>query len=351
MESQMLRAIAMAVTLVVGFQSTPVCGEDRKPTKPKPVLELQTSKKGSISEAAFLPDNRTLLMAGGGGFGPAELSSWSLQNGKCLALYTVPKTMIYSVAVSPDGKKAATGGYCADVKVWDLASGKILADLDAGCDFSDCVTFSPDGKLLASGGIDAARVWNVETHECVADLPDIERWGHHEVCFSPDGKILNVVENGGVLRQWDVSTWKEFAPIEGLYPRLKSGIWGQIATSPAYSQDGKFLAISGGYYKPKNYSVKMLDVKSRQVIREFKGHEDSILSVLFSRDGQFLITGSSDHTIKIWDVGTGNQIASWTAHDSVIRHLAISRSGKLLASCGGDHFARVWDLEKIIETR
>jgi WD40 repeat protein len=97
--------------------------------------------------------------------------------------------------------------------------------------------------------------------------------------------------------------------------------------------------------------VKLWDVAARKVVRQVKGHSDTILAVVFTPDGKQLITGSADHSIKIWEVASGKQIASWIAHTSVIRSLAISHSGELLASCGDDHFARVWDLEKILETK
>ena len=138
-------------------------GEDRKSLAPKPLLELEAPKKRSMISAAFTPDDRVLLTGGGDCFGPGDLRQWNLSTGVCQALFTNHKLEIWSVALSADGKYAATGGGFGEVKLWDAASGKVLADLNAGCEYSDSVAFSPDGKFLASGGLDAARVWNVQT--------------------------------------------------------------------------------------------------------------------------------------------------------------------------------------------
>jgi WD40 repeat protein len=138
--------------------------------------------------------------------------------------------------------------------------------------------------------------------------------------------------------------------IQGLFPQIDDVVCGHLLTV-TYSPDGKLLALGGGHYKPKEYSVKLWDLSSEKVIRVIKGHSDTIMAVVFTPEGKKLITASADHTIKIWEVESGKQIASWVAHDSVIRDLAISPSGKLLVSCGGDHFARVWDLEKILERK
>ncbi len=45
------------------------------------------------------------------------------------------------------------------------------------------------------------------------------------------------------------------------------------------------------------------------------GHSDAVLSVAFSPDGRFIVSGSDDGTIKFWDVKTGKEIAQFVAFD------------------------------------
>ena len=45
-----------------------------------------------------------------------------------------------------------------------------------------------------------------------------------------------------------------------------------------------------------------------QVIRE---HPSWIASVIFSADGQFLLSGGLDRTIKLWDIATGRCMRTW----------------------------------------
>ena len=38
---------------------------------------------------------------------------------------------------------------------------------------------------------------------------------------------------------------------------------------------------------------------------DFLGHNDSVNSIVFSKNGRYLISGSSDHLIKIWNYENG----------------------------------------------
>ncbi len=41
------------------------------------------------------------------------------------------------------------------------------------------------------------------------------------------------------------------------------------------------------------------------------GHTDNVSSVVFSPDGQTLVSGSWDGTIKLWDAATGAELATY----------------------------------------
>jgi glucose repression regulatory protein TUP1 len=39
------------------------------------------------------------------------------------------------------------------------------------------------------------------------------------------------------------------------------------------------------------------------LIERLKGHQDSVYSVSFTRDGRFLVSASLDKSVRVWDVG------------------------------------------------
>jgi WD40 repeat protein/serine/threonine protein kinase len=68
--------------------------------------------------------------------------------------------------------------------------------------------------------------------------------------------------------------------------------------------------------------------------------------VVFSADGDRLVSGNKNGVIKTWDSHTGQVLAQFDAHEQSVASVALARDGKHLASVGLDRRARVWDLTR-----
>ena len=76
-----------------------------------------------------------------------------------------------------------------------------------------------------------------------------------------------------------------------------------------------------------------------------KGHTNSITSVSFSNDGEFIISGSSDCSIRVWDAKTGIQRGRpLCGHTFGVTSVALSPDGNFLVSSSVDRTIRIWDI-------
>uniref|UniRef100_A0A7M4EFM2 WD repeat domain 36 n=1 Tax=Crocodylus porosus TaxID=8502 RepID=A0A7M4EFM2_CROPO len=80
-----------------------------------------------------------------------------------------------------------------------------------------------------------------------------------------------------------------------------------------------------------DFSISVLDVETRKIVRKFSGHLGKINDMAFSPDGRWLISASMDCTIKTWDLPSGCLIDSFLL-DSAAVSITMSPTGDFLAS-------------------
>lgn len=114
-------------------------------------------------------------------------------------------SMLYALAISPDGKQLATADKVGHIVVWELETGKQLTTLEAPVMYTwdptqrrhsiggiRSLTFSPDGKLLAVGGM--GKVGNIDHLEGKARV-EVFDWQKGERTHEfPGDKFNGLVE-------------------------------------------------------------------------------------------------------------------------------------------------------------
>ena len=73
----------------------------------------------------------------------------------------------------------------------------------------------------------------------------------------------------------------------------------------AISPDGQYLVSSG-----EDRRIRLWDLTAGCMIRELRGHTDTVYSLAFSADGTLLTSGGLDSSVKVWDFGQAVKTSS-----------------------------------------
>lgn len=71
-------------------------------------------------------------------------------------------------------------------------------------------------------------------------------------------------------------------------------------------------------------------------------HNDSVVSITFSPDGNKIATASLDGTARLWNTSSGQELFK-LAHDGPVNYVAFNPDGTLIATASRDNSARIWD--------
>lgn len=154
------------------------------------------------------------------------------------------------------------------------------------------VAFSSDGKMIASIADDfTIRVWNVETGVLINILYCGHPFGHC-ITFSPDNKCVIAIFGDGALSSWNVLTGEQVWLYDAneLFDTRHISAASSITNSP----DGNQLVIS-----TTEGEIFLLDfVEETTSSIEL---EDSIMSVIYSPNGQYLLA-TTEKGFVLWDL-------------------------------------------------
>ncbi|KAG8714967.1 hypothetical protein FRC09_017063 [Ceratobasidium sp. 395] len=111
--------------------------------------------------------------------------------------------------------------------------------------------------------------------------------------------------------------------------------------SVVYSPDGVYIASGSS-----DNTIRIWDAHTGKPVGQLlTGHTSSVTSVAYSPDGAYIASGSSDRTIRIWDAHTGTPIGQpLTGHLGSVRSVAYSADGAYIVSGSYDDTIRIWDV-------
>jgi WD40 repeat protein len=175
------------------------------------------------------------------------------------------------------------------------------------------------GGLIATAGYDNRVIlWNDATHEPISQGLHDHLVNHCE--FSHDGNYLVTASSDYSARVWRLPEMRLEAVL---------GVHKDDVDMATFSPDDQLVATCA-----LDRVVRIFN-RQGQCLKELYGHVGNIISVMWSADGNQLVSSSVDGTVREWDVESGEQLACHDLDTVRTDTIAFDNQGQILA--GDDH--------------
>lgn len=214
-------------------------------------------------------------------------------------------------------------------RLWQLATS--AGSLTEHTNDVTCATFSPDGKYVLTGSDDETlRLWDAGTRR---EIRKFEKPMSNITCtsfaaFAQSGGYSIAGCDNGCVYFWITQTGNLAATWK----------MGDDVLCIAASSSGEFLLVGG----KKKLGAVLVDIKTGEVVRKFRGHTDDVRSIAFSPDGKSCVTASDDKTARVWEIESGVCLRVLKGHTDYVRAAAFSPDGEFVVTASDDKTVRLW---------
>ena len=230
--------------------------------------------------------------------------------------YIIPHSSCVGFAsFSPDGEKLATAAADSIVRIWDLNNmDKPIRELVGHSNAVRVVSFSPDSRYVVTGSDDyTLKIWDLESdgHDLYIKSLELHEFGVVRCAsYNKDGSLIIATDDTRVYLLDVNDDYKLFCPpIE-----RNGGAWWAC-----FCPDEKMIATASY----KDICLWKFDKTKREckLIKSLVGHNSQITHLIFSDDGNRLLSSSSDETIRLWDL---SQTKETIEYQSSVVSMALS---------------------------
>jgi murein L,D-transpeptidase YafK len=290
-----------------------------------PVLGLFLGYSKAVNAVALSPDGRKAVSGGRDNV----LRLWDIKTGLLLRTFETGANNIRGVAFSPSGAQLLTGGSDNQVLIFDIASGRTAAVFAGHSDEVLSVAFSPSGRLALSGSKDkSAKLWDLQSGQLLRSFE-----GHAaevvSVAFTSNERRAFTASKDGTLRIWDTEKGEALSAFGGPNDEI---------TSAALTPDSREVAAGTA-----SGTISIWNIETGVVRKSLKGGTGAIFTLAYSGDGSAILSGGAGGTVEIWSAAPGERLISLGGHSDAVTSAVFSFDGTVILSGSLDKTLKLWD--------
>jgi len=300
-----------------------------------PLRRIYAPHMGWISSISFVPPGNVIAIA----YYEGKVVLQDTYSGEQLGILEKrgvgSSTMCTDIAVSTDGQTLAQS-FERQIYLWDLVSNRRLGKFSGHTRTIRKLCFVSEVRLISGSDDEQITLWDTHLFEKKAGLSGhkggvtaisassnenyiivgcksgiLKLWEHHsldkllffpesekahkgevkDASFSHSADMLATVGDDGVVRLWNVEKSHPAYLKSHKTIRLSRGATNAVAFSPR--QD---IFVVGG----SSGNLEMWDAVNFRVIERLREHDNNIVSVAFSQDGQYFASASEEGRVVVW---------------------------------------------------
>jgi len=157
---------------------------------------------------------------------------------------------------------------------------------------------------------------------------------HYALPFSPSSSWL--------CESYSSELLQEVRVVKGLQAQ-----WGACSRTVSLSGTPQTIACWNNLIAVSldSYDIIILDAITGVRMSVLSKHTGLVISLAFSSDGIFLVSGGNDGSVNLWDIQTGGVVNTFSGHTSYIFSVSVSPDCTMIASGSWDGTIQLWSTQ------